>query len=89
MDPDLNNYDVEHVCTAHPRMSASEWQAIYHEAWSLYYTPKHMKTLLRRAAAAGLPMGSLAKYLLTFSTMDPSRGRASAARRDSAPQASF
>ena len=21
MDPDLNNYDVEHVCTAHPRMS--------------------------------------------------------------------
>ena len=26
MDPDLNNYDVEHVCTAHPRMSRKEWE---------------------------------------------------------------
>ena len=43
MDPDLNNYDVEHVCTAHPRMSKQEWEAIYHEAWSLYYTPQHMR----------------------------------------------
>ena len=29
-----------------------------------------MKTLLRRAAATGVPMGNLAKYLLTFSTTD-------------------
>ena len=70
MEPDLNNYDTEHVCTGHSRMSASEWQEIYHEAWSLYYTPAHMKTLLRRAAATGVPMANLAKYLLTFSTMD-------------------
>jgi radical SAM superfamily enzyme YgiQ (UPF0313 family) len=70
MDPDLNRYDVEHVCTAHSRMSAKEWQDIYHEAWSLYYTPEHMKTLLRRAAATGVPIGNLAKYLLTFSTTD-------------------
>ena len=68
MDPDLNNYDVEHVCTAHPQMSRQEWEAIYHEAWSLYYTPEHMKTLLRRAAATGVPMGSLVKLLLTFAT---------------------
>jgi hypothetical protein len=27
-----------------------------------------MKTLLRRAAATGVPIGNLAKYLLTFST---------------------
>jgi hypothetical protein len=58
MDPDLNNYDVEHVCTAHSKMSAREWEAIYREAWSLYYTPRHMKTLLRRAAATGVPLGS-------------------------------
>ena len=70
MDADLNKYDAEHVCTAHSQMSKEEWQGIYHEAWSLYYTPKHMKTLLRRAAATGVPMGNLAKYLLTFSTTD-------------------
>ena len=70
MDSDLNRYDVEHVCTAHSKMSMNEWQEIYHEAWSLYYTPEHMKTLLRRAAATGVPIGNLAKYLLTFSTTD-------------------
>ena len=70
MDVDLNKYDVEHVCTAHPKMTQKEWQDIYHEAWQLYYTPEHMKTLLRRAAATGVPIGNLAKYLLTFSTTD-------------------
>jgi radical SAM superfamily enzyme YgiQ (UPF0313 family) len=68
MDPDLNNYDVEHVCTAHSKMSAREWEAIYREAWSLYYTPGHMKTLLRRAAATGVPLGSLVKVLVAFAT---------------------
>ena len=70
MDPDLNKYDTEHACAPHPRMSKQEWQDIYREAWSLYYTPAHMKTLLRRAAASGVPMGNIAKYLLTFSTTD-------------------
>jgi hypothetical protein len=51
-------------------MSRQEWQDIYHEAWSLYYSPAHMKTLLRRAVATGLPVGNLAKYLLTFSMTD-------------------
>jgi len=68
MDADLNRYDVEHVCTAHPRMERSEWEAIYQEAWSLYYTPAHMKTLLRRAAASGVPMTSLIKVLTVFAT---------------------
>jgi hypothetical protein len=68
MDPDLNNYDVEHVCTAHPRMNREEWEEIYREAWSLYYTPKHMETLLRRAAATGVPIGSLIKVLVNFAT---------------------
>ena len=67
MDPDLNRYDVEHVCSAHRTMSMKEWQDIYHEAWSLYLqTPAHMQTFLRRAAATGVPMGNLAKYRLTF-----------------------
>jgi hypothetical protein len=71
MDPDLNKYDVEHVCTAHPNMSQNEWEAIYREAWSLYYSNDHMRTLLRRAAATGLPMGSLVRLLVTFATTVP------------------
>ena len=71
MDPDLNSYDVEHVCTAHPNMSKREWEDIYREAWSLYYTPAHMKTLLRRAAATGVPIGSLIKVLVAFASMVP------------------
>src|SRR5439155_24734788 len=38
MDPDLNNYDLEHACTAHKKMSKTEREAIYLEAWSLYST---------------------------------------------------
>jgi hypothetical protein len=74
MDPDLNNYDVEHVCTDHPRMSRQEWEAVYQEAWALFYTPEHMKTLLYRAAATGVPMGSLLRMLLTFATTVPLEG---------------
>jgi hypothetical protein len=70
MEPDLNKYDTEHACAAHARMTKQEWEAIYHEAWSLYYTPEHMKTLMRRTAATGGPMGSLVKLLFTFSTAD-------------------
>jgi hypothetical protein len=54
MDPDLNRYDLEHVTTAHPRMSARQWQAVYDRAWQLYYSPAHVATLLRRARASGI-----------------------------------
>jgi hypothetical protein len=74
MDPDLNTYDTEHACTAHTRMSAREWEAIYHEAWSLYYTSEHMKTLLRRTEATSGPLHSLAKLLFTFSMTDRVEG---------------
>ena len=67
LDGDLNKYDLEHVCAPHPRMSVEEWQAIYHQAWSLYYTPEHMRTLLRRAAATGVSLASLARLLARFS----------------------
>jgi Radical SAM superfamily len=69
MDPDLNSYDLEHVCAPHPRMSAHEWAGIYSEAWSAYYSPDHMVVLLRRAAATGIRMSSLVKLLYQFSTM--------------------
>jgi hypothetical protein len=68
MDADLNTYDVEHVCTDHAQMSRKEWQDIYQEAWGLYYSKEHMRTLLRRAAATGVSMKSLVKLLVTFSS---------------------
>jgi len=71
MDADLNIYDVEHVRTAHPKMSKQEWESIYQEAWSLYYSPAHMKTLLRRAVATGVPLASLVKMLVSFATTVP------------------
>ena len=74
MEPDLNKYDLEHVCAAHPRMSREQWQAIYREAWSIYYTPKHMETLLRRAVATGMPVNSLIKLLARFATTDRLEG---------------
>ena len=74
MDPDLNKYDIEHACTHHPKMSPAEWQQAYRDAWSLYYSPQHQETLLRRGMAMGAPMFNLAKYLLTFSTTDRLEG---------------
>lgn len=71
MDADLNIYDVEHVCTAHPKMSKQGWEDIYHEAWALYYSPDHMKTLLRRAVATGVPLARLVKVLVSFATTVP------------------
>ncbi|GAC1342048.1 MAG: hypothetical protein NVSMB18_15350 [Acetobacteraceae bacterium] len=71
MDPDLNRYDLEHVCAPHPKMSQAEWEAIYLEAWSIYFSKEHMRMLLQRAFVTGLPMGSLVKLLLTFATTIP------------------
>lgn len=71
MDTDLNIYDVEHVCTEHDKMSKKELQDIYEEAWSLYYSPHHIRTLLRRAAATGVPIASLVKILVTFALAVP------------------
>jgi hypothetical protein len=68
MEADLKAYDVEHVCTSHPLMSREQWEAIYREAWSIYYTPKHMETLLRRAVATGVPVNRLIKVLVNFAT---------------------
>ena len=53
MDPDLNNYDLEHMTTAHPRMSKAEWEQAYRAAWASYYSDDHLVTVMRRAAANG------------------------------------
>lgn len=51
VDPDLNKYDLNHVCTTHPKMSAEEWQRVYSMAWQCYYTVEHAETIMRRVAA--------------------------------------
>ena len=69
MDADLNKYDLEHVVTDHPIMNRAELQALYVEAWSLYYTRAHIETMIRRAFATGVPVMSLIKMLARFSNM--------------------
>ena len=51
MDPDLNKYDLNHRVTHHPRMSDSEWDSVYDEAWHSYFSNAHMETVVRRAVA--------------------------------------
>jgi hypothetical protein len=52
MDPDLNKYDLNHRVSHHPTMSDAEWDAAYRMAWETYYTPEHIRTILRRTAAS-------------------------------------
>jgi hypothetical protein len=47
----MNIYDLEHVCTTHPKMTKAEWQGIYRQAWDAYYSMEHLETLMRRATA--------------------------------------
>ena len=48
-------------------MTRQQWTAIYREAWDLYYTREHLRTLLRRTAATGGKLSSIVKILLNFS----------------------
>jgi hypothetical protein len=68
MDPDMNKYDLEHVVADHSKMTREEWDGIYREAWDAYYTPEHLRTILRRAAATGMGMSRLLAVLFFFST---------------------
>ncbi|HEX8619303.1 MAG TPA: radical SAM protein, partial [Thermoanaerobaculia bacterium] len=65
LDPDLNRYDLNHVCTAHPKMSRDEWERAYRVAWETYYTPEHMRTILRRIAAMNGKVSN-AVFLITW-----------------------
>ena len=67
MDPDMNNYDVEHACTAHPRMSKQEWEQAYSDAWTRYYSDEHVETLMRRAAATGVRLTKIYELSAIFS----------------------
>ncbi|MDQ6758434.1 MAG: radical SAM protein [Acidobacteriota bacterium] len=66
MDPDLNKYDLEHVTTSHPVMSTQQWEQVYLDAWTTYYSPEHFETVLRRAAATGINAGNMLFLLLWY-----------------------
>ena len=66
LDPDLNKYDLEHVTTTHPTMSAHEWEKLYWDAWLKFYSPVHLETVMRRAAATGINAGNMLFLLLWY-----------------------
>jgi radical SAM superfamily enzyme YgiQ (UPF0313 family) len=65
IDPDINKYDLNHVCAPHPKMSRAEWERAYHTAWETYYTMEHVETILRRMVAKGGRTGN-ALLLITW-----------------------
>ena len=46
MDSDLNKYDLDHRVSHHPKMSDAEWEEAYRGAWSAYFTPDHVRSIL-------------------------------------------
>jgi hypothetical protein len=66
MDPDMNKYDLEHVTTGHSSMSGADWQAIYRQAWDLYYSDAHIETMFRRARASGIKPVRLLNHIVQF-----------------------
>src|SRR6266849_3208751 len=80
LDPDLNKYDLEHVTTPHSTMSNEQWQNLYHDTWTSFYSPEHLETVLRRAVATGIDAGNMTFLLLwyyscvTLEKIDPLEG---------------
>ena len=66
MDPDLNNYNSEHPCTAHPLMSKETWEKVYMDAWHRYYSPEHVETIMRRGEVSGINRTKLFDMLTIF-----------------------
>ena len=74
MDPDMNKYDLEHACTAHPLMAQETWERVYADAWQQYYTDEHMEKVMRRAVVAGISRRKLLDSLVLFSGAAPIEG---------------
>src|SRR6202789_1012233 len=66
MHPDLNKYDLEHACTAHPLMSKETWMKVYADAWTRYYTDAHVETIMRRAVVSGINRTKILDSLTIF-----------------------
>jgi len=66
MDKDLNRYDLNHTTTAHQLMSRAEFEKVYADAWSRYYTLDHVETIMRRAAASGISTSNILLLAVWF-----------------------
>jgi Radical SAM superfamily len=66
LDPDLNKYDLEHVTTAHPQMSAAQWEKLYRDAWVAFYSLDHIERVMRRAVATGIDVTNMMVLMLWF-----------------------
>ncbi len=64
MDPDMNKYDLNHRVSHHGTMSDQDWEAAYRLAWDTFYTPDHIRTILRRTCAS--PLGRPGTTLSTI-----------------------
>jgi hypothetical protein len=67
MEPDMNKYDLEHACTAHPLMAKETWMQVYADAWRRYYTDAHVETIMRRAIVSGINRTKVLDSLTVFS----------------------
>ena len=47
--------------------AVEDWERTYLDAWQSYYTPAHVETIMRRAAATGIGFGRLLGLLLECS----------------------
>jgi len=68
MNPDMNLYDAEHMVTNNPGLSKEGWEELCRSAWKAYYTPDHIETILRRAAASNCSISRLVALIWLFST---------------------
>ena len=64
MDADMNKYDLNHRVSHHGTMSDADWEEAYRAAWDAFYTPDHIRTILRRTCAN--PMGRPGTTLSTI-----------------------
>lgn len=51
MDSDMNKYDLNHRVSHHGTMSDRDWEEAYRAAWDAFYSPEHIRTILRRTCA--------------------------------------
>lgn len=66
LEPDMNKYDTEHVCSRHAKMSEEEWMRTYRDAWKSFYNSDHIETLFRRRRAEGHSVGRLLGQMVWF-----------------------
>ncbi len=83
MDADINKYDLNHRVTHHAKMSDAEWEDALQAAWDSFYSPNHIRTILRRVAAnpKGRPGTTLStllwfKLIHTYEGVHPLEGGA-------------